>query len=242
MSESVNVKECIENKLMSHVQLTEYKSHKTVHALDMTGEVFKKVRSETSGGHAASGHGFLVVYDLGTEYEYVSWCPRGKFLRGNSRAEKEGCTNEALIENVAAELKDFDLPAIRIIERVPSGAEVEMEFATIEAYEAYVRINDLQEQEVPIPSEPSAEEATAKKQAFRPWYTEENEAARLRLAKERENQKTQPPEEECESVEKAKGQTFRQAIKSFELDQRRAAEDWLNKAMRHYMEDAKPKS
>ncbi len=199
MSEGVNLKEAIENKLMSHVQLTEYKSHKTVHALNMSGEVFKKVRSETSGGQFAHGAGFLVVYDIGTGDEYVSWSPYDKFIKGDSRTEKEGCTNEALIENVAAELKDFDLPAIRIIERVPSGAEVEMEFATTEDYEAYVRINDLQEQEVPTLSELSAEESKDK-------------------------------------------QAFREAIKSFELDQRRAAEDWLNKAMRHYMEDAKPKS
>ncbi len=107
-------------------------------------------------------------------------------------------------------------PAIRIIERAPSGLEAEREFATIEAYEAYVRINDTQEQETTRTAERNAKEAAAKSHAIRHGYAEESEAARLRYAKERE----------------IEGQAFRQAIKSFELDQRRAVERWLSEAVR----------
>ncbi len=117
-------------------------------------------------------------------------------------------------------------PAIRITERAHGGAEVEMKFATIEAYEAYVRINDLQEQEATRTTEPSAEEATAKSHAIRHGYAEESEAARIRYAKERE----------------LEGQTFRQAIKSFELDQRRVVEGWLKEAVNHYMVDPSSKN
>lgn len=77
MSNSVNLKDCIENKSMSSVLMDEYQCHKKVHMLPMNRGVYNKVRGWTvPENENPNDDGYLVVYNRGTNDEYVSWSPK----------------------------------------------------------------------------------------------------------------------------------------------------------------------
>lgn len=76
---------------MSNLKL--YKSHKVTHAEPMSHREYVKfcikqarnIRcSVVAGGNT---DGYHIVYDMGLEDEYHSWCPRDKFEAGNSLLE-----------------------------------------------------------------------------------------------------------------------------------------------------------
>lgn len=85
MTESVNIAECIKNKNMSAASMPKFKCHKEVHAIPMTRGVYNKVREwEMPSNENPEDEGYLVVYSLGTEDEYVSWSPKNVFDDGYS--------------------------------------------------------------------------------------------------------------------------------------------------------------
>ena len=89
MSESVNLRDCINNKQMSAAVMPKYKCHKEVHAIPMTRGVYNSVRGwQLPDDENPDDDGFLVVYGRGTDDEYVSWSPEHVFSDGYHLAGK----------------------------------------------------------------------------------------------------------------------------------------------------------
>lgn len=83
MTTSVNIAECIKNKTMSSALMSRFKCHKEVHAMPMTRGTYNKVREWViPEGENPEDDGYLVVYNLGKEDEYVSWSPKRVFDNG----------------------------------------------------------------------------------------------------------------------------------------------------------------
>ena len=85
MENQVNISECIANKSMSQAKMQEFICHKHVHAIPMCRGSYNKVRGwEIPSNESPSDDGYLVVYNLGTDDEYVSWSPKHIFDDGYS--------------------------------------------------------------------------------------------------------------------------------------------------------------
>lgn len=83
MSADVNLADCIANKAMSIVLMQEYDCHKKVHALPMNRGLYNTVRGwKIPENENPSDDGYLVVYNRGTDDEYVSWSPKHVFDDG----------------------------------------------------------------------------------------------------------------------------------------------------------------
>ena len=79
---------------MEHLKL--YRSHKLVHAepmykgnYDTFREVNGSLRSSIIDGDSEA-EGYHIVYELGSDDEYHSWCPKDKFEKGNKLVEAVG--------------------------------------------------------------------------------------------------------------------------------------------------------
>lgn len=79
----VDIKACIENKAMKVVKMDKFKCHKEVNALPMKRGVYNVVRGWTiPENENPEDDGYLVVYNVGTNDEYVSWSPKKVFDDG----------------------------------------------------------------------------------------------------------------------------------------------------------------
>jgi len=74
---------------MSDLNLKQYQSHKIVHAESMTYSMYesfrvsnKELRSSIVEVDKNNLSGYHIIYDLGSDGEYHSWCPKGKFEKG----------------------------------------------------------------------------------------------------------------------------------------------------------------
>ncbi|MCH7421293.1 DUF2829 domain-containing protein [Shewanella sp. MM_2022_3] len=80
---AVDLRACINNKAMSHVAMPRYGCHKEVHAMPLTRGEYNDVRGWTiPENENPADEGYLVVYNLGTADEYVSWSPKHIFNDG----------------------------------------------------------------------------------------------------------------------------------------------------------------
>lgn len=80
---AVDLIACINNKAMSHVAMPRYGCHKEVHAIPLTRGVYNDVRGWIiPENENPADEGYLVVYNLGTADEYVSWSPKHIFDDG----------------------------------------------------------------------------------------------------------------------------------------------------------------
>jgi hypothetical protein len=67
--------------------MSKFKCHKTVDALPMTRGVYNKVRQwQIPQDESPDDEGYLVVYNIGTDDEYVSWSPKKIFDEGYTKA------------------------------------------------------------------------------------------------------------------------------------------------------------
>lgn len=106
-STQVNVADCIENKSMSHVAMKKYNCHKQVHGLPMNRGVYNKVRGwEIPDNEDPKDDGYLVVYNIGTSDEYVSWSPKKIF---------DGGYSEDVIED-ANLINNFEIKLLKLID------------------------------------------------------------------------------------------------------------------------------
>jgi hypothetical protein len=81
--EQVNIAECIKNKTMSHAKMNKYDCHKQVHALPMNRGAYNKVKGwDIPKDENPNDNGYLVVYNRGSDDEYVSWSPKHIFEDG----------------------------------------------------------------------------------------------------------------------------------------------------------------
>lgn len=79
---------------MGELQL--YQSHKLTHAEPMTYVLYllfqtdnPKLRSSDIDAQKGVSEGYHIVYDLGSDSEYHSWCPKDKFESGNKLFDDE---------------------------------------------------------------------------------------------------------------------------------------------------------
>lgn len=80
---AVDLRACINNKAMSHVAMPRYGCHKEVHAMPLTRGKYNDVRGWIiPENENPADEGYLVVYNLGTADEYVSWSPKHIFDDG----------------------------------------------------------------------------------------------------------------------------------------------------------------
>ncbi|MCU7962406.1 hypothetical protein L5M28_07415 [Shewanella sp. SW32] len=86
MSETaVSLSQCIKHKAMSKVRMARYGCHKEVHALPLTRGAYNNARDWViPENENPADEGYLVVYNLGTADEYVSWSPKHIFDDGYS--------------------------------------------------------------------------------------------------------------------------------------------------------------
>jgi len=86
----VDLKQCIANKCMSHAAMALYTCHKKVHGLPLTRGVYNKVRGwDIPEDENPADEGYLVVYNRGTDDEYVSWSPKHIFEDGYTEDSTE---------------------------------------------------------------------------------------------------------------------------------------------------------
>lgn len=79
----VDLRQLVNNKGMKHALMTEYQCHKKVHAIPMNLGTYNKVRGwNLPDDEDAKTLGYLVVYNRGTDDEYVSWSPKHIFDDG----------------------------------------------------------------------------------------------------------------------------------------------------------------
>lgn len=78
-----DLKACIESKTMSAVSMQKFKCHKEVDAMPMTrGEYNTVCGWDIPENERSEDKGMLVVYNKGTDDEYVSWSPWHIFVDG----------------------------------------------------------------------------------------------------------------------------------------------------------------
>ena len=83
MSEQVNISDLIKNKSMSLIKIDKFSCHKIVSAMPMSRGVYNSVRGwEIPENENPSDDGYLVVYNIGSDDEYVSWSPKHIFDDG----------------------------------------------------------------------------------------------------------------------------------------------------------------
>lgn len=88
---AVDLRACINNKAMSHVAMPRYGCHKEVHAMPLTRGEYNDVRGWTiPENENPDDEGYLVVYNLGTADEYVSWSPKHIFNDGYHQLDTFG--------------------------------------------------------------------------------------------------------------------------------------------------------
>lgn len=88
---AVDFRACINNKAMSHVAMPRYGCHKEVHAMPLTRGEYNDVRGWTiPENENPDDEGYLVVYNLGTADEYVSWSPKHIFNDGYHQLDTFG--------------------------------------------------------------------------------------------------------------------------------------------------------
>ena len=82
----INLADCIKNKSMSAAAMDKFKCHKEVHALPMTRGAYNGVRGWTIPiNENPDDDGYLIVYNRGTNDEYVSWSPKHVFDDGYTK-------------------------------------------------------------------------------------------------------------------------------------------------------------
>jgi hypothetical protein len=82
----VNLADCIKNKSMSAAEMDKFKCHKEVHAIRMTRGAYNGVRGWTIPiNENPDDDGYLIVYNRGTNDEYVSWSPKHVFDGGYAK-------------------------------------------------------------------------------------------------------------------------------------------------------------
>ena len=81
MSEQVNISDLIKNKSMSLIKIEKFACHKIVSAMPMSRGVYNSVRGWEIPENP-SDDGYLVVYNIGSDDEYVSWSPKHIFDDG----------------------------------------------------------------------------------------------------------------------------------------------------------------
>lgn len=109
MGNQVSISECIKNKLMSHVEMAEYKCHKHVHGLPMTaGVYFGMMGKDLPEGKLIDDKGYIVCYSRGKPDEYVSWSPKKALDDGYKLISTNKYSNDIdSINNFEIELQDL---------------------------------------------------------------------------------------------------------------------------------------
>jgi len=109
MGNKVNIRECIESKLMSHVDMVKFKCFKEVHAIPMTAGVYFSIKDKPVPPiHNHDTDGYLVCYSRGLVDEYVSWSPNGAFDSGYRVISGDKYSNDIeSINNFEIELQDL---------------------------------------------------------------------------------------------------------------------------------------
>jgi hypothetical protein len=70
------------------MELKKYQCHKQVHARPMTRLKYNQSRGwELPEDEDGDDEGYRVVYDLGTDMEYISWSPKFIFEAGYDRID-----------------------------------------------------------------------------------------------------------------------------------------------------------
>lgn len=121
MSEvAVNIAECIKNKSMSLAAMPKFKCHKEVNAIPMNRGLYNHVRGwDIPKDENPEDKGYLVVYNCGTEDEYVSWSPEHIFNSGYSEAKEK--PNKVAFEHIQSMIDSLEFKFARVEETTVTG-------------------------------------------------------------------------------------------------------------------------
>jgi hypothetical protein len=120
MSTGVNIKECIKNKSMSQVLMPLFNCHKQVYALPMSRGIYNDVRGwDVPFDENTEDEGYLVVYNCGTEDEYVSWSPKHVFDDGYTEYKEK--PNKVAFEHIQSMINSLEFKFARVEETTVTG-------------------------------------------------------------------------------------------------------------------------